>query len=211
MKPRSLPLLIFPTLGILMAWVFRPSETDWQTLQPYQAPRLQKKTLALPDGQALRFIQLPGEDFSLSITEVPSSILDLYPGESSSHAGATAFAAWISDLTGHALRLPTANEWRFAARAGTTNAEFAWGYGPPVPPEGLHFDRTTPPQKPGPKFGYGFRDLAGGLWEWTQEGLLLGSAWSEQNPQTLYIDHAFSPPEAYAGADTGIRLLWTEE
>lgn len=211
MKSRSLPLLIFPILGILLAWVFRPSETDVKTLRPLEHVRIQKRTLHFPGGQGLRFIEVPDRGFALSLTEVPSRILSLYPGETASHAGATAFAAWLSAHTGKTLRLPSAAEWRLAARAGIDTVEFPWGFGPPIPPESLHFALSEAPSKPGPAFGYGFRDMAGGLWEWTQEGLLIGSAWSEHNPQTLYIDHQFIPPAGYAGADTGIRLLWDLE
>ncbi|MGA0332424.1 MAG: formylglycine-generating enzyme family protein [Kiritimatiellia bacterium] len=208
MKTRSLPLLIFPILGMVLAVLFRSPELDWKTLQPFIPAYPEKKTLSLPDGQALRFIRIPGESSWLSVTEVPRSILQRYPGETASHHGARAFAVWLSEQTGQSLRLPNADEWRQAARAGFANAEFVWGYGPPLPPPGLNFALEHPPRRPGPAFGWGFRDMAGGLWEWTQEGLLLGSAWSEQNPETLYIDHPWQPPPGYAGADTGIRLLW---
>jgi hypothetical protein len=211
MNARSLPLLIFPILGMLLAWIFRPSEIHVQTLHPPPATSVVKRTLHLPDGQGLRFIEVPESGFALSEIEVPASILALYPGETASHAGALAFTEWLSQITGTPLRLPRAGEWRLAAHAGIPNSEFAWGFGPPIPPKGLHFALEEAPQKPGPAFGYGFRDLAGGLWEWSAEGLLLGSAWSEQDPQTLYIDHHWQPPPGYAGADTGFRLLWEEK
>lgn len=211
MKSRSLPLLLFPIFGILLAWVFRPSEIPVDSRHPPPASRIHKRTLHLPDGQGLRFIEVPGSGFALSEIEVPASLLALYSGETASHAGALSFASWLSQSTGQHLRLPRAEEWRLAARAGIPNAEFPWGFGPPLPPGGLHFALVKPPKKPGPAFGFGFRDLAGGRWEWTAEGLLLGSAWSEQNPQTLYIHHQWAPPDHYTGADTGIRLLWEEK
>lgn len=211
MKPRSLPLLILPILGILFALLFRPLERNWETLEKPLKVQILKRTLALPDGQGLRFIAVPNSNVHLSETEVPQRILDLYEGETASHQGALRFARWISEVTGETIRLPSTKEWSFAARRGIPNAEFVWGFGPPTPPKGLHFALSSPPRKPGPTFGYGFRDMAGGLWEWTEEGLLLGSAWSERDPQTLYIDHHFDPPDGYAGLDTGIRLLWEKE
>ncbi len=208
MKTRSLPLLIVPILGALLAWIFRPPEVDWKTLESPSPLQIESKSLSVPHGRDLDFICLPDSNLALSVIEVPASILALYPEETNSHAGAIAFAKWLSARSGKTLRLPTAEEWRTAARAGIKNAEFAWGFGPASPPKGLHFALAKAPRNPGPAFGYGFKDLAGGKWEWTQEGLLLGSAWSEQDPQTLYIDHAFTPPANYAGEDTAIRLLW---
>ncbi|WFB37259.1 SUMF1/EgtB/PvdO family nonheme iron enzyme [Kiritimatiellota bacterium B12222] len=210
MKSRSAWLLLFPIFGSMLAWVFRPSEVDWIRLEKPQRIQIKKKSLPLPTGESLRFIHVPHQKYAISVLEVPEQILALYPGETYSHAGATAFAAWLSEQSGHSLRLPTRDEWRDAARAGIPNAEFAWGFGPPLPPPDLHFALAQAPRSPGPAFGYGFRDLAGGKWEWTQEGLLLGSAWTEQNPQTLYIDYQLQPPKEYAGADTAIRLLWEE-
>lgn len=208
MNTRSLPLLIFPILGIFCAWIFRPSEVDWQTLAPVEKTQIKKRSLGLPDGQGIRFIHVPNTSYALSVSEVTDRISTIYDSETASHAGATAFAAWLSEQTGQKVRLPTAHEWRTAARAGLPNTEFPWGFGPPIAPENLHFALPRAPTKPGPAFGYGFRDMGGGLWEWTEEGLLLGSAWSEQNPQTLFIDYSFTPPENYKGKDTGIRLLW---
>ncbi|MDF3130753.1 SUMF1/EgtB/PvdO family nonheme iron enzyme [Kiritimatiellaeota bacterium B1221] len=208
MNARSLPLLFVPILGSLLAWIFRPSEVDWQTLESPVRLSLETKDLHIPKGPKLRFICIPETGDALSLIEIPSRVLSLYPGETQSYNGALAFTHWISERTGKTLRLPSAEEWRRAARAGISNAEFPWGFGPPIPPGNLHFALDKAPNKPGPAFGYGFRDLAGGKWEWTLEGILLGSAWSEQDPQTLYINHQFTPPANYAGKDTAIRLLW---
>jgi|GEM_PF-1178581 len=209
MTVRGLPFL-FPIFGILLAGAFRPSELDWRTLEPPVPIRIPRVTIALPDGSALRFLGVPGPDgrpdFYLGERECPAGLFSP-EARPPSLAEARAFCARLSDLTGRTLRLPTAAEWRRAARAHTTNAPFPWGYGPSTPPPGVHFHSETPPRLPGPAFGYGFRDLAGGRWEWTRGGLALGGAWSERDPHTLRIDHAWCPPDDYAGADVGFRIL----
>jgi formylglycine-generating enzyme required for sulfatase activity len=132
-----------------------------------------------------------------------------FPRVGLSFADAQAVCAELSRQTGQTLRLPTLLEWRQAARAGIQNLPYPWGYDRDLP-EHLRFGLPEPPSTPGPAFGYGFRDLAGGVWEWTAEGVLVGSAWSESNPETLKIDHAWVPPEGYGDLDTGIRLVWVE-
>ena len=87
------------------------------------------------------------------------------------------------------------------------NAQFNWGFGPNLP-KGIAFDLRRPPSRPGPALGYGFRDLAGGHWEWTEEGVLLGGAWSERDPETLRIESQWEPPGGYADLDTAVRLVW---
>jgi hypothetical protein len=207
---RFLPLLVFPIGGSLLAWVFRPSELDVQTLQPPVAPQPYVKVVALPDGQALHMIGIPdpagGPAFYLSETEIPSALWRSFSPQAPSHKNAIAFCSWLTDQTGMTFRLPTSAEWQLAAAGGLANAEYPWGYGSTLP-KGIHFNLPQAPSTPGAEFGYGFKDFAGGRWEWTQEGHLLGSAWSETNPQTLRLDFEWHPPANYAGADVSIRVL----
>ncbi len=205
MNPRHSAWWLLPIFGILAGLVFRPSE-DLVLPHPEDV-KVDSRMLVLPDGRALRFLRGPSMSVFLSETEVPRHWLQDLQHQPPSHSDALAYAELLSEITGTSLRLPTAEEWRTAARAGVTNAEFPWGFGPSRPDDIL-FGLDRIPEKPGPAFGYGFRDLAGGVWEWTQEGILLGSAWSEQNPGTLRIDHEWLPPETYRGKDVGLRLVW---
>lgn len=209
--PPGWALLAFPMLGSLLAWMFRPSERDLHTREPHHPPHIPRRILALPDGQALRFLGIPdpagGTAFHLMETEIPASVWRGFRPDPPTRRDAEAFARHLSERTGRSLRLPTAAEWRLAARGGVPNANFPWGFGP-HPPAGVLFGLEAPPRKTGPPLGYGFRDLAGGRWEWTQEGVLLGGAWSERDPDTLRIDHAWRPPPGYADRDTGFRLVW---
>ena len=46
-----------------------------------------------------------------------------------SHRDAMAYAEWLSQQTGHSYRLPSAAEWQYAARAGSSNAAMHVGFG----------------------------------------------------------------------------------
>ena len=52
--------------------------------------------------------------------------LNHHPMTNVSWEQAQSFVAWLSELTGHAYRLPTESEWEYAARAGT-DTKYSWG------------------------------------------------------------------------------------
>jgi formylglycine-generating enzyme required for sulfatase activity len=54
---------------------------------------------------------------------------DTHPVVCVSWNDATAYAAWLSQQTGHTYRLPTEAQWEYAARAGTTTSRY-WGNNP---------------------------------------------------------------------------------
>lgn len=94
---------------------------------------------------------------------------------------ATAYAAWLTETTGHLYRLPSEAEWEYAARGGSTLA-FPWGRF--ASHEYANFGEkqcctgktkqadqwvNTAPVGHFPPNGFGLHDTAGNVYEWVQD------------------------------------------
>jgi formylglycine-generating enzyme required for sulfatase activity len=145
---------------------------------------------------------------------------DRHPVVCVSVADAKAYAAWLSKKTGRVYRLPTVNEWEYAARGGGNQLKFYTGERPEdvcryanVQDRRWVGDRahnTTEPCDDGyaytspvgafPPNGFGLYDIIGNVSEWTAtpaahgSGLqqIAGGSWSSRTADATLSSHAVS-------------------
>jgi formylglycine-generating enzyme required for sulfatase activity len=128
----------------------------------------------------------PGADWRHP--EGPGSSLDgrdRHPVTHVAYSDAVAYSAWAGK------QLPTEAEWEYAARGGLEQATFAWG--DEFTPKGRMMANTwqgrfpwenllddgffgTSPVKRFPPNGFGLFDVAGNVWEWTQDDFVTSHA-----------------------------------
>jgi formylglycine-generating enzyme len=126
--------------------------------------------------------------------------LERHPVVQVAHEDAAAYAAWAGKS------LPTEGEWEHAARGGLDSTRYTWGDEPEAPGERRanywHGDfpwRAEPgygrsaPVGSFPPNGFGLFDMAGNVWEWTDDWYAPG-----HRPQE---DHGCCVPEGGGRAD----------
>jgi formylglycine-generating enzyme required for sulfatase activity len=93
---------------------------------------------------------------------------EMWPVVNVSFNDATTFAAWRSKRDGVSYRLPTEEEWEYAARNGEKSDLYPWG--PDWKDNVAVLKEATPAavgSLPGGKNQWGVFDLIGNVWEWT--------------------------------------------
>lgn len=137
---------------------------------------------------------------------------------------AKAFCEWLSKVTGRTVRLPTDAEWSLAAR-GPSGHLYPWGNewepgraniggtspGDPFAesaPVGSFPLGVTPgfADSSGRLCAAGIHDLAGNIWEWTQEGHLRGGPWC-MGPKTVRSDSIDREDTERADDKFGLRIV----
>ena len=131
----------------------------------------------------------------------------LHPVVHVAYEDAAAYAAWAGKS------LATEAGWEFAARGGLDSTNFTWGdedfpngkvmansWQGQFPWQNLNHDRFegTSPVGSFPANGYGLRDMAGNVWEWTDDW------WTSGHPEE--VEHACCIPVNPRGAPRGDSL-----
>ncbi len=143
----------------------------------------------------------------------PNWTTDMQPAVAVSWDDATAYAAWLSDLTGKRYRLPSESEWEYAARA-TSETRYYWGdrdtshrkdawrkeY-----PDNAHdyawikTNAQNVTQKVGSKKpnAWGLFDIIGNVWEWCSDSYTenYNTAAHEESLKVIRGGSWFSTPE----------------
>lgn len=117
---------------------------------------------------------------------------------------AQAYVQWLSQRTGQRYRLPTAAEWQWAARAGTTT-HYSWGDEDPVCDRsvrnGANFDRCNNRTLPVGSFqpnAFGLFDMHGNVREWVEDCSVDGCRYRVRAGGS-WIDDAFSQRSSNSG------------
>lgn len=110
-------------------------------------------------------------DASMSWESPGYTLQDNLPVTCVSLNDAKAYTNWLSRSTGQSYRLPSQDEWEYAARGGSTSA-YWWGQSIGTGRAncvtcGSAFNGTPSPVNSFAKNPYGLEDVVGNVWEWT--------------------------------------------
>ena len=132
------------------------------------------------------------------------------PDEPMSHvtqADALAFAAWVGARSGFRVRLPTADEWEYAARGGVDGAPYPWGWASPGARAHFKAERPSRVAQFAPS-RWRLYDVVGNVAEWTADpNLACGGSWADRSADSLHVYRRITLPTVYRDADLGFRLL----
>lgn len=135
------------------------------------------------------------------------------PVASVSRADAEAYCSWRSLELGAKVRLPTEDEWEFAARGGGRGATYPWGWNSPSNRAVWNATAAARVATFAPN-GHGLHDLAGNLAEWcaagdpaSTSGVVRGGNWADRDPARLRVFSRVDVPAGYRDRDVGFRIF----
>lgn len=202
-------------------WVAIPAGTNWLGSRAGRAGE-EPRRFATPGfwmtetettvGEFLAYLQAGGRVASTAVVErVDGSwrarvALDR-PMTHVTQDEAAAYAAWLARRLGATVRLPTGDEWEYAARGGVDGAPFPWGWEAPRDQAVLDGQAPLPVRSHAPN-RWGLYDMAGNVAEWCAEaGVCRGGSWADRSPAPLRVFHCVFLPAPYADADVGFRVV----
>jgi formylglycine-generating enzyme required for sulfatase activity len=135
------------------------------------------------------------------------------PATHVSPSDALAYCGWLDKKIHAHVRLPTEDEWEFAARGNIRGAPFPWGWDPP---EGrANFDnhgaRNVASYRANP---FGLYDMAGNVSEWcapksptATTAVARGGNFADRDTGRLKVFRREEFPGDYRDADVGFRIV----
>ncbi|MET0256635.1 MAG: bifunctional serine/threonine-protein kinase/formylglycine-generating enzyme family protein [Luteibacter sp.] len=175
-------------------------------------------------GPALVVLPRGKHPFAMTRTEIHIAELDQFcratrtcaikpgnaptdPARSIDAAFARRYAAWLSQVSGRVYRLPTEDEWLFAAHAGAGWDAKEGNCGSNSSGLGrlMRNDELTSKGIANP---WGLIDMTGSVWEWTTKGaaLVVHGGSYRSGPELCSVDSA-RPSNGSAERDVGFRLV----
>jgi formylglycine-generating enzyme required for sulfatase activity len=148
-----------------LQWVYSQWPAHAVTLKPFAIDRTE-----LTNAEYAEFVKATGHAPPPAVWDGnrPKPGQEQLPVSNVSLDDARAFAEWRSRRDGVAYRLPTEEEWEFAARGGDSARMFPWGDAWEEGRANLGSDAASPvgafPQGNTPQ---GVADMIGNVWEWT--------------------------------------------
>ena len=126
---------------------------------------------------------------------------------------ARAYCEWLGKKISARVRLPTEDEWEYAARGGIRGAPFPWGWDPPQGRANF----ATASAKPGASLRpnpFGLFDCAGNVAEWCQPqtptsavAAARGGSFADRDPERVKVFRRVEFPRTYRDADVGFRIV----
>jgi len=104
------------------------------------------------------------------------------------------FCRILSERSGRKVRIPTAAEWEYAARVGTSNPTFPERYADQNSNANSKYDSEPLPVKSKKANAWGFYDMHSGWWERVSDS-------TRQIDRTSTVDPKHIPPEDKGAAD----------